>query len=137
MYDVVIAIVQETRCLARILDPDYYTSRLPDPTTSTKEEGEKHLSNFFHPDQTTQTKEEEETNLSNFFSVFLSVLRIHDILGWIRNPPIFVIDLQDASKKIIFYTIFSGYYFLKVHLHHFSKIKSQNRRNEGFFYYFA
>ncbi len=37
-------------------------------------------------------------------------------------------------------TIFSAYYFLKVHLHHFSKIKSQkesqNIRNQGFSYYF-
>jgi hypothetical protein len=41
------------------------------------------------------------------------------------DPAIFVIDLQDASKKLIFNTIFSAYYFLKVHLHHFSKIKSQ------------
>ncbi len=32
---------------------------------------------------------------------------------------IFVTDLQDANKKIII-----AYYFLKVHLHHFSKIKS-------------
>jgi hypothetical protein len=54
---------------------------------------------------------------------------------------IFVIDLQDASKKLIFNIIFSAYYFLKVHLHHFSKIKSQKesqtRRNQGFSYYFA
>ncbi len=52
-----------------------------------------------------------------------------------------VIDLQDASKKIIFNTIFSAYYFLKIHLQHFSKIKtqkeSQNRRNQGFSYYFC
>jgi hypothetical protein len=41
------------------------------------------------------------------------------------DPAIFVIDLQDASKKLIFNKIFSAYYFLKVHLHHFSKIKSQ------------
>jgi hypothetical protein len=41
------------------------------------------------------------------------------------DPAIFVIDLQDASKKLIFNTIFSAFYFLKVHLHHFSKIKSQ------------
>ncbi len=38
------------------------------------------------------------------------------------DPVIFVIDLQDASKKLMFNTIFSAYYFLKVHLHHFSKI---------------
>jgi hypothetical protein len=37
--------------------------------------------------------------------------------------PWHVIDLQDASKKLIFNTIFSAYYFLKLHLHHFSKIK--------------
>jgi hypothetical protein len=52
------------------------------------------------------------------------------------DPAIFVNDLQDASKKLIFNTIFSAYYFLKVHLHHFSKIKSQkesqNRRNQVF-----
>jgi hypothetical protein len=41
------------------------------------------------------------------------------------DPDIFVIDLQDASKKQIFNTIFSAYYFLKLHLHHFSKMKSQ------------
>jgi hypothetical protein len=42
------------------------------------------------------------------------------------DPSIFVIDLQDANKKQIFCKNFSAYYFLKVHLHHFSKIKSEN-----------
>jgi hypothetical protein len=42
------------------------------------------------------------------------------------DPAIFVIDLQDANKKlIILKTSYSAYYFLKVHLHHFSKIISQ------------
>ncbi len=41
------------------------------------------------------------------------------------DPAIFVIDLKDASKKLIFNTIFTAYNSLKVHLHHFSKIKSQ------------
>ncbi len=54
------------------------------------------------------------------------------------DPAIFVIDLQDNSKKLIFNTIISAY---KVHLHHFSKIKSQeesqHRRNQGFSYYFC
>jgi hypothetical protein len=54
------------------------------------------------------------------------------------DPAIFVIDLQDASKKLIFKTIFSAYYFLKVHLHNFSKINGQkepqNSRNQGFSY---
>jgi hypothetical protein len=39
------------------------------------------------------------------------------------DPDIFVLYLQDANKKQIF-TKFFAYYFLKVHLHHFSKIKS-------------
>ncbi len=42
------------------------------------------------------------------------------------EPAIFVIDLQDANKKLIVKKSFSAYYFLKVHLHHFSKIKSPN-----------
>jgi hypothetical protein len=68
--------------------------------------------------------------------------------SWIRirildpDPAIFVIDLQHAKKKLIFNTIFSSYYYvLKVHLHHFSKIKSQkesqNIRNQGVSYYFC
>jgi hypothetical protein len=38
------------------------------------------------------------------------------------DPSIFIIDLQDAYKK---QKKFSGYYFLKVLLHLFSKVKSQ------------
>jgi hypothetical protein len=55
-----------------------------------------------------------------FFAVLCTVLRIHDILVWIRirgsmpltagsgsgcgsgSPSIFIIDLQDANKKITF-----------------------------------
>ena len=40
------------------------------------------------------------------------------------DPSIFVTDLQGASKKKIFNTIFSACDFLKLHLHNFSKIKS-------------
>jgi hypothetical protein len=43
------------------------------------------------------------------------------------DPAIFVIDLQDANKKLPYLKkSFSAYYFLKVpvYLHHFSKIKS-------------
>ncbi len=39
------------------------------------------------------------------------------------DPAIVVIDLQDANKNLIKKN--SAYYFLKVYLHHFSKIKSQ------------
>ncbi len=57
------------------------------------------------------------------------------------DPAIFVIDLHDASKKLTFNTIFSACYFLKVHLHYFSKIKSQkeskNSRIQCFSYYFC
>jgi hypothetical protein len=40
------------------------------------------------------------------------------------DPAIFVIDLQEANKKLLLKKC-SAYNFLKVHLHHFSKIKSQ------------
>jgi hypothetical protein len=42
------------------------------------------------------------------------------------DPPIFVNELQEASKKLIKKKL-SAYYFLKVHLHHFSKIKSKKK----------
>jgi hypothetical protein len=63
-----------------------------------------------------------------------AVFRIHDILVWIRirgfmplnpDPDIFVIVLQDANKKLIKKKCFSAYYFLRVLLHNFSKVKSQ------------
>ncbi len=37
------------------------------------------------------------------------------------DPAIFVIDLQDTNKNYFF----SAFYFLKVHLHQFSKLKSR------------
>ncbi len=74
--------------------------------------------------------------------MFLPVFRIHDIWGgsgssdpcfWLMDP-----DPEPGSgscyfrhwpstcqQKPNFNTIFSAYYFLKVHLHHFSKIKSK------------
>ncbi len=49
--------------------------------------------------------------------------------------------LRCQQKNNFFKTLFSVYYFLKVHLHHLSKIKSQkdlqNSRNQGFSYYFC
>ena len=39
------------------------------------------------------------------------------------DPALFVIYLQDANKKLIL-KMFSAYYFLKIYLHNFSKIKS-------------
>ncbi len=40
------------------------------------------------------------------------------------DPAIFVINLQEANKKNDKKS-FSAYFFLKIHLHDFSKIKSQ------------
>ncbi len=90
------------------------------------------------------------------FWILKPVFRIHDILGWIRIRILGSMLLTNGfgsgscyfrlwpsrwQQKLIFNTIFSAYYFLKVHLHHFSKIKSkkesQNRRNQGFSYYFC
>jgi hypothetical protein len=91
------------------------------------------------------------------------VLRIHDILGWIRirirgSMPttngsgfgsgfgsgscyVTSLNFKMPVKKKFICTIFSAYYFLKLHLHHFSKIESQkesqNSRNQGFSYYFC
>ncbi len=83
------------------------------------------------------------------------VLRIHDILGWIRIRIRGSMPLTNGSGSFyfrhwpsrcqqenkFFNTIFSAYDFLKLHLHHFLKIKihkeSQNRRNQGFSYYFC
>jgi hypothetical protein len=48
----------------------------------------------------------------------------------------FKMPKENLFKK----NIFSAYYFLKVPLHNFSKIKSQesqNIRNQGFSYYFC
>jgi hypothetical protein len=66
---------------------------------------------------------------------FLSaVLRIHDILGWIwirgsmpltNGSGYFRHWPSRCQQKNNFLTVFSAYYFLKLHLHHFSKIKSQ------------
>jgi hypothetical protein len=61
------------------------------------------------------------------------VLRIHELLVWIpirgsrrmTNGSGFVIDLQDANKKQFLKKAFLLIYFLKVLLHHFSKIESQ------------
>jgi hypothetical protein len=39
------------------------------------------------------------------------------------NPAIFVTDLKDGIKKLIKKSV-SAFYFLKAHLHLFSKIKS-------------
>jgi hypothetical protein len=57
------------------------------------------------------------------------------------DPAIFVTDLQDADKKLVLIFILSAFYFLKVYLHHFLKIKSQNEsrnsRNQGFSNFFC
>ncbi len=43
------------------------------------------------------------------------------------DPAIFVIDLQDANKKTNLKKKFSAYYFLNLHLHNFSEVKSQKK----------
>jgi hypothetical protein len=57
------------------------------------------------------------------------------------DPATFIIDLQEANKKLIFFLRFSAFYYLKVHLHNFSKIKSpkevKNSRNQSLSYYFC
>ncbi len=90
--------------------------------------------------------------------LFSPVLRMtwHDILVWIRIR--WSIPLTNGSgswirillfrhwplrcqQTLILFKKFSAFNFLKVHLHHFSKIKSQkelqNSRNQGSSYYFC
>jgi hypothetical protein len=60
----------------------------------------------------------------------------------VPDPAIFVSDLQDGIKKLFIFLSFFAYYFLKIHLRHFSKIKcyilkSQNSRNQCFSHYFC
>ncbi len=61
--------------------------------------------------------------------------------SWIRILLFSLLTFKMPAKKKIFNTIFSAYYFLKVHLHYFLKIKSQkepqNSKNQGFSYYFC
>ncbi len=96
-------------------------------------------------------------------SSLISVFRIHGNLGWIRIRIRGSMPLTNESgfgsgsefwiwillssltfkmpPKNLFNTNFSAYYFLKVHFHHFSKIKSQkesqNSRNQCYSYYFC
>ncbi len=51
------------------------------------------------------------------------------------DPAIFIIDLQDANKKLIKQKKFSAYYYMEEHLHYFSK--SKNSRNQGFSCFFC
>jgi hypothetical protein len=95
--------------------------------------------------------------------LLMAVLRIHDILGWIRirirgsmlltNGSGFgsgswirillfsSLTFKMPAKNKFFNTIFSNFYFLKLNLNHFSKMKSQkgsqNSRNQGFSFYFC
>jgi hypothetical protein len=76
-----------------------------------------------------------------------AVLQIHDILGWIRirgSMPLtngFAIDLQDASKKLIFQQNFLCLLLFEATFTSFFKDKkskeSQNSKNQGFSYNFC
>jgi hypothetical protein len=57
------------------------------------------------------------------------------------DPVIFVSDLQGVNKKLFFFLLILLITFLKVHLHHFSRIKvikkSRNSRIQCFLTIFA
>jgi hypothetical protein len=61
--------------------------------------------------------------------------------SWILILLFSSLTFKMPAKNYFFNTIFSAYYFLKLHLHHFSKIKSQkesqNSRNQSFSFYFC
>ncbi len=66
-------------------------------------------------------------------------LQIRSSDQWIRLWFLIFSSLSSRrQQKNYFKQKFSAYCFLKVHLHHFSKIKkSQNNRKQGFSYYFC
>ncbi len=86
--------------------------------------------------------------------LLLPVFRIHDILAWIRtrgsmplsnadpDPSIFITDLQDANKKVIFskkvflYITFLRYLYI-IYKDKKSKKMSQKSRNQVFLTIFA
>ena len=136
--------------LSRIPYPNFYSFRIPDPRSRISDPGSKN-----------SNKREGWENIC--FQTFFSVLRIHDILGVDQDPdPAPQINASDwwiririririllfasltfkmQAKNKFFNTIFSTSYFLKLHLHHFSKTKSQNEsqnsRNQVLSYYFC
>ncbi len=61
--------------------------------------------------------------------------------SWIRIMLFTSLTFKMPTKNKCFVKSFSAYYFLKVHLHYFPKIKSQkelqNSNNQGFSYYFC
>jgi hypothetical protein len=88
------------------------------------------------PDPAIFVKDLQEANKKTyFFSYLRTFIRIH----WYTVPPTFQFTVwEDGFDYIVFFqmgikkkknlflkTSFSAYYFLKVHLHHFSKIKIQ------------
>jgi hypothetical protein len=90
---------------------------------------------------------------------YLPVFRIHDILVWIRirgSMPLtygsgsgsrygswscYFHHLSSRCQQKTTFNFFFAFYFLKAHIHHFSKIKSPkeviNSGNQGFSYYFC
>jgi hypothetical protein len=62
------------------------------------------------------------------------MLQIRDILVPIRSADSYLWRMDPDPAKNYFFPSFFAYYFLKVHLHHFTKKvikKSQNSRNLG------
>jgi hypothetical protein len=104
------------------------------------------------------------THSRNLNSVYIGMLRIHDILVWIRirirgSRPLTNGSGSGSWIRILLFSSlafkmlkqktnlqksYSTYYFWNEHLHHFSKIKSQkevtkqldSRFFQGFLYYF-
>ncbi len=80
------------------------------------------------------------TPSSNTLSLCLSSLQCcGSMIFWCGSGSCYFRHWPSRCQKKV-NKIFSAYYFLKEHLHHFSKIKSQNEsqnsRNNGFSYFF-
>ncbi len=75
------------------------------------------------------------------YFLHLPVFRNGSMTFWGGSGSCYFRHWPSRCQQKIVKTIFSAYYFLKVYLHHFSKIESQkesqNRRNQGFSYFFC
>jgi hypothetical protein len=91
--------VADPGCLSRILDPDFYPSRIPDPKTATKEKGEKKLvviflcSHKFH-------------KIANYFS--FEVLKKKIWTNFQRITELFTTKIVNKLSKIWVWDLGSG-----------------------------
>jgi hypothetical protein len=79
-----------------------------------------------------EKREAVNTQVNVLVLDYQAVFRIHDILVWVRIRILLFSSLtsKTSTKNGFFKRSFSAYYFLKVHLHIFSKINKSKRSHK-------